>query len=188
MQKTKLIEDTSKKQASIAYPLLSVSSIFLHICPIELKEANKFIVALHRHHKEVQGHKFSIGCIHGKELVGVAVCGRPISRHLDTGLILEVTRVCTDGTKNACSKLYAACARIARAMGYDKIQTYILESETGASLKASGWECEQRGVGGKAWNSSGRMIRTDTTINLFDEQKKYPNEMKQRWIKKLNCR
>lgn len=168
--------------------MLSVSSIFLRVRPIELKDANKFIVALHRHHKETQGHKFSVGCYAGEALVGVAVCGRPVSRHLDTGLTLEVTRVCTDGTKNACSKLYAACARIAKEFGYDKIQTYILQSETGVSLKASGWECEAENVGGKAWNSSGKMMRTDATINLFGEQKKYPNEMKQRWIKKLNCR
>lgn len=166
---------------------VSSSLIFLRIKPIELKEANKFIVRLHRHHKEVQGHKFSIGCLSNDTLAGVAVCGRPVSRHLDTGLILEVTRLCTDGTKNVCSKLYAACARIAKELGYDKIQTYILKSETGLSLKASGWECENNDVGGKAWNSSGKTKRTSSTINLFGEEKKYPNEKKQRWIKKINC-
>jgi hypothetical protein len=188
MNETKLIAHTSQKQADIVYPLLADSSIFFRIVPIGLKEANKFIIKLHRHHKQVQGHKFSIGLEANGVLVGVAVCGRPVSRHLDTGYILEVTRLCTDGTKNACSKLYAACARVAREMGYEKIITYILESEKGASLKASGWKCDERGVGGLAWNSSGKNVRMDSIINLFGDVKKYPNELKQRWTKKLNFR
>ena len=168
--------------------MLADSSIFFRIVPIGLKEANKFIIKLHRHHKRVQGQKFSIGLEANGALVGVAVCGRPVSRHLDTGLILEVTRLCTDGTKNACSKLYSACARIAKELGYDKIITYILESETGHSLKATGWECEAKGVGGKAWSGKyNGKARTSSIINLFGEEKKYPNEMKQRWMKKLNC-
>lgn len=156
----------------------------LIIRPIELKSANKFIIDLHRHHKEVQGHKFSIGCFNETQLVGVAVCGRPVSRHLDTGLILEVTRLCTDGTKNVCSKLYSACARIAKELGYDKIITYILESETGHSLKATGWDSEGK-AGDKSWDRPKRR-RNTTIINLFGETKKYPNEMKVRYSKKLN--
>lgn len=187
MNETKLIAHTSEKQAGIVYPLLSDSSIFFRIRPAELKEANKFIIELHRHHKQVQGHKFSIALEANGKVCGVAVCGRPVSRHLDNGFILEVTRLCTDGTKNACSKLYSACARIAKEMGYDKIITYILESETGHSLKATGWECEAVGVGGLKWKRSDG-VRTDSIINLFGEEKKYPNELKQRWSKKLNFR
>ena len=168
--------------------MLADSSIFFRIVPIGLKEANKFIIELHRHHKQVQGQKFSIGLEANGALVGVAVCGRPVSRHYDKGFIVEVTRLCTNGTRNACSKLYAACARTAREMGYEKIITYILESETGASLKASGWECEERGVGGLAWNSSGKNVRTDSIINLFGSELKSPKELKQRWSKKLNFR
>lgn len=158
----------------------------MRIRPIELRTANKFIVEKHRHHKEVQGHKFSIGCFYENLIVGVAVCGRPVSRKLDNGLTLEVTRLCTDGTANVCSKLYSACAKIAKELGYDKIQTYILKSETGISLKATGWICEDDNVGGKAWNSSGKMTRTDVVRDLFGIEKKYPNEKKQRWIKMLN--
>lgn len=168
--------------------VLADSSIFFRIVPIGLKEANKFIIEKHRHHKQVQGQKFSIGLEANGALVGVAVCGRPVSRHYDKGFILEVTRLCTDGTKNACSKLYAACARTAKEMGYEKIITYILESETGLSLKASGWECEAVGAGGKAWNSSGKNVRTDSIINLFGSELKYPQELKKRWSKKLNFR
>lgn len=43
---------------------------------------------------------------------GVAIAGQPIARKLDDGLTIEVRRLCTDGTKDACSKLYGACARV----------------------------------------------------------------------------
>lgn len=128
----------------------------LEICPISLKEANAFVEQYHRHHKPVTGHKFSIGCTDGEKIVGVAIVGRPVSRYLDDGWTLEVNRLCTDGTRNACSMLYAAAWRAARAMGYHKLITYILDSENGASLRAAvrfrhagaGWGvC--RGAGGR---------------------------------------
>ena len=113
----------------------------LDIVPVSLKEANAFVERYHRHHKPVVGHKFSIGATDGETIVGVAIVGRPVSRYLDDGMTLEVTRCCTDGTRNACSILYSAAWRAARAMGYKKIITYILESESGVSLKASGYRC-----------------------------------------------
>lgn len=113
----------------------------LEICPMSLKEANAFVEQYHRHHKPVVGHKFSIGATDGERIVGVAIVGRPVSRYLDDGWTLEVNRLCTDGTRNACSMLYAAAWRAARAMGYHKLITYILDSENGASLRASGWKC-----------------------------------------------
>lgn len=89
------------------------------------------------------------------ELRGVAIVGRPVSRFLDNGLTAEVTRLCTDGCKNACSFLYAACGRIAKHMGYDRIITYILAAEKGTSLKASSWTCD--GIrGGGNWNVPSR--------------------------------
>jgi hypothetical protein len=105
-------------------------------------------------------------------LCGVAICGRPVSRHLDNGLILEVNRLCTDGTYNACSKLYSACKRIAKEMGYDKIITYILESENGASLKASGFICEGSAGGGsmdrqKKWQRQWRSPRDENTMECY---------------------
>lgn len=120
----------------------------LNVRPISLKEANAFIIANHRHHDKVQGHKFSEAVYKGDKLVGVACVGRPVSRHLDDGKTLEVTRLCTDGTYNACSILYSRCAKISKDMGYSKIITYILDTESGVSLKASGWHCEEKDVGG----------------------------------------
>ena len=111
----------------------------LSLTPVSLSEANAFVARCHRHHKPVVGHKFSIGCMADGRLVGVAIVGRPVSRYLDNGLTLEVNRLCTDGTKNACSFLYAAAWRAARAMGYRKIVTYILDTESGAMAGGAGY-------------------------------------------------
>lgn len=127
----------------------------LHVRPIELKQANAFIAEHHRHHKPVVGHRFSIACELNDVLVGVAVCGRPVARGFNQLEVLEVTRLCTDGTSGACSCLYAAAARAAQAIGYKKIQTYILESEPGTSLKAAGWKQEAT-VKGRDWNCPSR--------------------------------
>ncbi len=142
----------------------------LTLTPVSLAEANAFVAQHHRHHKPVVGHKFSIGCTADGQLVGVAIVGRPVSRHLDNGLTLEVNRLCTDGTKNACSMLYAAAWRAARAMGYQKIITYTLDTENGASLRAAGWVCA--GIaGGKCWTGKRRPAAA-----LYPAQMKYRYE------------
>lgn len=145
----------------------------LTLIPISLSEANAFVTTWHRHHKPVVGHKFSIGCEAGGRLVGVAIVGRPVSRYLDDGKTLEVNRLCTDGTKNACSFLYAAAARAARAMGYQRIITYTLDTEGGASLHAAGWCCAGR-AGGTAWTGA-----------RAPKAGQYPAQMKLRYEKTL---
>jgi hypothetical protein len=106
--------------------------------PLHLREANLFVANYHRHNLPTVGGKFAVGAAVAGKLVGVAIAGRPVARKLDDGKTLEVLRVCTDGTPNACSFLYARCAKIARLMGYEKIITYTLEAEGGASLRALG--------------------------------------------------
>lgn len=138
----------------------------LELTPVSLKEANNFVTVFHRHHKKVAGHKFSIGCSSGGRLVGVVIVGRPVSRYLDNGKTLEVNRLCTVGTKNACSFLYAAAARAAKAMGYSKIITYTLASENGISLKAAGWKCAGL-AGGEQW-TGGRK----PPVPLYPQEKK----------------
>ena len=133
----------------------------MEIVPVELKEANAFIESLHRHHKRVQGHRFSIGVQKDGVLVGVATVGRPVARKINPKEVLEVTRLCTDGTKNACSVLYSAAARIGKELGYKRIQTYILETENGASLKASNWSCGGVCGGGQWKHTDGKQRRTD---------------------------
>ena len=137
----------------------------IRLVPTTLREANAFVKA-HRHHKPVTGHKFSIGCEAEGRLVGVVIVGRPVSRYLGDGLTLEVNRLCTDGTRNACSMLYAAAWRAARAMGYKRIVTYILESENGASLRASGWKCVGQ-AGGLRWTGKRR-----PEVDLYPAQMK----------------
>jgi hypothetical protein len=132
----------------------------LRIVPIDLDEANAFVAQHHRHHGKVVGHKFSLGCISDGKIVGVAIVGRPVSRRRDDGMTLELTRLCSDGTRNTCSFLYGAAARAAFALGYTRIGTYILKSEPGTSLTAAGW----RLIGetpGRSWSVPSRP-RVDT--------------------------
>ena len=114
----------------------------LNIRPIHLKDANEYVKTFHRHNLPTVGGKFVLSVYDNDRLCGVAICGRPTARNADNGTTLEIYRNCTDGTKNACSKLYGACVRIAKEMGYTKVITYILESENGASVKASNFVCE----------------------------------------------
>lgn len=151
----------------------------LFVTPVELREANDFIARLHRHHKPVQGHRFSIGATDSDGILhGVATIGRPVARLSGNPRdVLEVTRLCTDGTPNACSFLYSAAARIGKAMGYLKIQTYILDEETGISLRASGWVLDGV-VNGRQWK------HTDRRARRTDQ----PTNDKLRWCKSLAVR
>ena len=125
----------------------------LRVIPLTLAQLNEFVEKHHRHHKKVQGHRFSLGVLLDGQMVGACSVGRPVARGCDPYLVAEVTRLVTDGTKNACSILYAAAARACAAMGFDKIQTYVLETEPGTSLKASGWSFDGFTAGGD-WNHS----------------------------------
>ena len=139
----------------------------MRVVPIELVEANACISAWHRHHKPVVGHRFSLGALDGLRIVGVCVVGRPVARLAGHPReVAEVTRLATDGTRNACSILYAAAARACRAMGFRRLQTYTLESEEGASLRAAGWLHEGRAGGGQWKHTDGKPRRTDQPITI----------------------
>ena len=156
----------------------------LSIRPIILREANAYVSKYHRHNIATNGHKWSLACYDGDRLCGVAIAGQPVARKLDDGLTIEIRRVCTDGTYNACSILYGACARVAKDMGYKRVITYTLKSEPGSSLKASGFvNCGE--AGGVSWNVPSRR-REETQLTLFGEEKKYPLEKKIRWEKRFN--
>ena len=161
----------------------------LVIRPLDLKQANAFVLQHHRHNGKVLVHKFSLGCYDGDRLCGVAIVGSPRARRLCDGLSVEVYRCCTDGTHNACSILYGRCARVAKEMGYTKIITYILQSEAGTTMRASGWEIEEEEAGGrtdKGWNVPSRP-REIVSLTLFDgEVKHYPLEKKVRYAKSLS--
>lgn len=141
----------------------------LRLVPISLAEANAFVRQHHRHHQPVAGHKFSLGTVKRDQVVGVAIVGRPIARHLDDTWTLEVNRCCTDGTRNACSFLYGAAWRAARALGYRTLITYTLPEEGGASLRGAGWTVIGQ-CGGGSWSTPSRP-RVD----------KHPLQMKLKW-------
>lgn len=132
----------------------------LELSPITLREANDFVDKFHRNHAPVVGHKYSIAVSAGDRVRGVVIVGRPVSRRLDNGWTLEVNRCCTDGAKNACSMLYGAAWRAAKALGYKKLITYTLPKEGGASLRAAGWHLVGEAGGGN-WNVKSRP-RVDT--------------------------
>lgn len=127
----------------------------LELQPISLREAKAFIDQHHRHHGPPVGHKFSIAVNDGEKVVGVIVVGRPVARMLDDGWTAEVTRCCSDGTKNVCSMLYSAAWRASRGMGYKRLITYTLDSEHGSSLKASNWKLVGQ-AGGGSWSCPSR--------------------------------
>ena len=140
----------------------------LRITPLTLDEANALITRWHRHHGPVPGCKFCIAVADLDGFHGVAIVGRPVARSLDDSWTLEVNRLATDGTKNACSQLYGAAWRAARAMGYTRLITYILDSEPGTSLKAAGWKLVGKTKGGN-WNTPARP-RVDTAAVLAGQK------------------
>jgi hypothetical protein len=143
----------------------------LFIRPSNLKGANAIIEQWHRHHKPVVGCRFCIKVVDDEGVTrGVAIVGRPKARMTDQENIAEVDRVCTDGTPNACSALYGGCARIAREMGFESIQTFILVSEPGVSLKASGWKHVSNTDGSTQWSRPSR-----------ERQTTFITENKQKW-------
>ena len=137
--------------------------------PITLREARAFVTAHHRHHRAPQGGLFAVAATDGATVRGVAISGRPVARMLADDVTAEVTRLCTLGDQNACSMLYAAAWRAARALGYRRLVTYTLPEEGGASLRAAGFRCLGE-AGGRSWSRAGRP-RFDT----------HPTQSKLRW-------
>lgn len=129
----------------------------LRLVPVDYPTAAQFVDANHRHHRRPQGHKFSLGVADAEDqLVGVAMVGRPVARHFDGGLTLEVLRSATDGTPNANSMLYGACSRATFALGYRRLITYTQGEESGSSLKAAGWTVIASRPPRKGWDTPSR--------------------------------
>lgn len=143
----------------------------LSLCPVTFSEAAIFVTAHHSHLGAPLSHKFSIGAAFENEIVGVVIVGRPVSRVLDDGLTLEITRCCTDGLHfNACSMLYGAARRASWALGYRRLITYTLGSERGTALIAAGYRVVAQVRGNRSWSTPSRP-RVDVE----------PNQRKLRW-------
>lgn len=142
--------------------------------PITLREASHFINQFHRHHVAPQGHKFSIALSDGDITVGAIIAGRPVSRHMDDGRTLEITRCCVKEVyKNGVSQLYAAACKVAKAMGYKRVITYTLSEESGTSMKAANFRILRKSKGG-SWSAKKR-LRVD----------KHPTGEKVLWLKEI---
>mgnify|MGYP001562299589 CR=1 FL=1 len=168
-------------RTEVATPRRERAGPVLTLRPISFRQANAFIAKHHRHHKPVQGQKFSISAVEQDQVVGVAVVGRPVARGYNPDEVAEVTRLCTDGTPNACSFLYAAAARACKAMGYRRIQTYLLASEFGTSARAAGFRLDGETKGGQWDHTSERQLRLDGGTRRADQ----PTEPKTRWVRDL---
>jgi hypothetical protein len=141
----------------------------IEIVPTTITDAIEFVRQHHRHHKPPVSGLFAVAVAEGENVVGVAIVGRPVARMADNGWTAEVIRVCTLGHKNACSMLYQACWRAAKAIGYKKLITYTLPEEGGASLRGAGWKCLGE-AGGGSWSRKERP-RVDT----------HPTQAKFKW-------
>jgi len=146
----------------------------LAVQPITFAEAKAFVEAHHRHHPPPLSHIFSIAANNGVDVVGVCIVGRPVARGLQDGWTCELTRMATDGTRNACSFLYGRAWRVAQQLGYKKMVTYTLATEGGSSLRASGWDLAAK-VAGRSWTTPSRP-RVD----------KHPLQEKLRWEREVS--
>lgn len=132
----------------------------LEVLPVTLREARAYVDQHHRHHRAPQGALFAVAVGDGETIRGVATVGKPVARGADDGFTVEITRCCTDGARNACSMLYGAAWRAARAMGYRRCITYTLADESGASLRGAGFRVVGE-VKGRSWSCPSR-LRVDT--------------------------
>lgn len=128
----------------------------LRLVPVTRDQAVDFIRTIHRHHGRPLGYRFAVGVAKDGTLVGVATAGRPSARAYDDGQTIEVTRVATDGSRNACSMLYGACWRAARAIGYVRGLTYTQGGESGESLRGAGWRLDATLPPRAGWNTPSR--------------------------------
>lgn len=145
----------------------------MRIVPLSWRAACAYIASYHRHHKEPRGQKLAIGVRINGSLCGVATMGRPNARAWDDGTMAEVTRTCTDGTKNANSCLYGALRRIAKEMGYDCLITYTEEGESGVSLRAAGWRLVREVPPRKNWANSSQKLRHLRDADIREDVTRY---------------
>jgi hypothetical protein len=131
--------------------------VSLELQPVTQREAFRWIEEVHSTHGSPPGSVYQVAVNNGEEIVGVAIAGRPPSRHYDDGWTLEVTRVATDGYPNAASKLYGACTRAAWPLGYERVITYtVTETEDAIPLKATHFKEVRKDAGGGSWDREDR--------------------------------
>jgi len=150
------------------------------IVPLTLAQARRYVADHHRHNEPPIGHRFSIGLERDGALVAVVIAGHPQARKADDGRTLELLRLTTEGDRNACSRLYSAAVRAAAAMGYRRVITYTLDTESGSSLLASGFTVDGTSPGSEWKHTDGP--RSADRPTLFDPPK-MPTGPKVRWVR-----
>lgn len=137
---------------------------------MSLKSANEHVAAWHRHNAPVVQAIFTVGVSDNEGVLhAVAIAERPKARGNCDGDTIEVTRVASDGTKNACSMLYGACQRAAFALGYRRVITYTQADESGSSLRAAGYTVIAQRPPRKGWHTASRP-RTDQNYQSHQRQ------------------
>lgn len=130
----------------------------MRVRPISQNAASPWMKENHRHLKrKVTGWLFGVEILddYGNR-IGVAICGRPAARMLQDGRTCEITRVATDGHRNACSFAYGALRRAAASLGYERVYTYTRVDEPGVSPRAAGFVFDGEAGGGEADRPSRR--------------------------------
>lgn len=143
----------------------------LRLVPLKRDQAKAYIRAHHRHNKRFCGDLFRVGCVaEGEvEMAGVAVVGRPVSRETQhrEPQTCELLRLCVreGAPRNVASFLLGAVRRAAWALGYTKVITYTLKSESGASLRAAGYRTVGERPARPGWDASSRPRDNDDYLS-----------------------
>jgi len=115
----------------------------LTLRPWTVKRAHalSFVKDVHRRLPDIQGAMWCVSARAGSEVVGVALVGWPSQEQTTLEMDhLRILRVAVKpGYPNACSMLYGAAWRAARAMGVESMDTFTHLDEPGTSLRAAGW-------------------------------------------------
>lgn len=168
-----MVNDATPSPSPIPPPADASRRTRLYVVPVSSTLANEYVRRHHRHNRPVEfGAVFNAAvCDDAGIIRGVLIAGRPVARALCDGWTLEVLRTCTDGAPNANSMLYGAAWRAAKALGYRRLVTYTQHSETGASLRASGFRQVASLSSRRGWDTPSR--RRDNTV--------YPSADRWRW-------
>lgn len=122
---------------------------------LPLREAHRFVALHHRHHKPAQGGIVALGIYDDDALIGCGIIGRPVAR-MHNELTCEITRSCLlAGHEHAASSLLGRLRRVAQSLGFERMVTYTLAAESGASLRAAGWVQDEM-ILGKEWTTPSR--------------------------------
>lgn len=146
----------------------------MRVVHVTLRDARRFVSEYHRHSDAPQGGIIAIGVVDDDEqLWGIAIIGRCVAPGIKDPHACELTRCCVrpDGPRNACSFLYGRAWRLATAMGFERMITYTLSKESGASLRGAGFKMVGESGSHKVKNPWGSSKRKRAWKPIYNEPK-----------------